>query len=131
MILADTSVWVDFLGKNRLFKIQEDQLLSLTICPPILQEILQGIRNDTIYFHIKESLLSLPRIGDPVELEDYVSAAEIYRIGRRKGYTIRSSIDCLIAALAIREKVPIWHNDRDYDAIARFTDLRIHIPASA
>ncbi len=39
-------------------------------------------------------------------------------------HTIRSSTDCLIAAIAIRNGVPVWHRDRDYDVIAKFTALR-------
>jgi predicted nucleic acid-binding protein len=40
------------------------------------------------------------------------------------GVTIRSSVDCLIAACAIRNGLPILHSDRDFDAIARFTPLQ-------
>jgi predicted nucleic acid-binding protein len=54
-----------------------------------------------------------------------LQAAEIYREGRRKGHTIRSTTDCLIAAIAIENGVPMWHRDRDYDAIAKYTPLRI------
>jgi predicted nucleic acid-binding protein len=53
----------------------------------------------------------------------YVAAADIYRQGRRRGLTIRSATDCLIAAIAIRNGVPIWHRDRDFEAIASFTAL--------
>lgn len=41
-------------------------------------------------------------------------------------FTIRSSMDCLIAAIAIENEVPIWHLDRDYDLLARCTALRIY-----
>jgi len=47
-----------------------------------------------------------------------------YRTGRALGVTIRSSVDCLIAACAIRNGLPILHSDRDFDAIARFTPLQ-------
>jgi predicted nucleic acid-binding protein len=57
-------------------------------------------------------------------VEAFLEAAEIYRSGRRRGYTIRSTVDCLIAAIAIRNGVTVWHKDRDYDSIARYTALR-------
>jgi predicted nucleic acid-binding protein len=46
--------------------------------------------------------------------------------GRIKGYTIRSSLHCLIAAIAIEWQTPVWHKDRDFDTIARFTLLWTH-----
>jgi predicted nucleic acid-binding protein len=49
---------------------------------------------------------------------------EIYHQGRSRGYTIRSSTDCLIAAIALENKVPVWHRDRDVATIARYTPLR-------
>jgi predicted nucleic acid-binding protein len=55
----------------------------------------------------------------------YLEAADIYRLGRRKGYTIRSSLDCLIAAIAIHNNASVWHCDRDFDAISRYTSLEV------
>ncbi len=124
MILVDTSVWIDLLGKNKNFRINSEQLFSIVTCPPILQEIFQGIRNDLAYHTIQDSLLALSRVSDPVPLDVYLFAADIYRSGRKKGFTIRSSFDCLIAAIAIREKLPVWHLDRDFNLIAKYTDLK-------
>jgi predicted nucleic acid-binding protein len=59
-------------------------------------------------------------------LETFLAAAAIYRDGRRRGYTIRSTVDCLIAAVAVENGASVWHRDRDFDAIARFTNLRTH-----
>jgi predicted nucleic acid-binding protein len=70
-----------------------------------------------------EDLLAFPALADPVPLRLYREAAEIYRQGRRRGITIRSSVDCLIAAIAIDHKVAVWHHDRDFSAIARYTTL--------
>ena len=53
------------------------------------------------------------------------AAAEIYAQGRRQAITIRSSVDCLIAAIAIEHDVPVWHRDRDFDKIAKFTGLQV------
>lgn len=56
---------------------------------------------------------------------DYEAAAAHYRACRRGGETIRKLIDCLIAAVAIRDNVPILHADADFDTLARHTPLRI------
>ena len=74
----------------------------------------------------RESFASIPRLSDPLPFSTFLEAAEIYSHGRRKGYTIRSSTDCLIAAIAIQNDVPVWHKDRDFTAIARFTRLRAY-----
>ena len=74
---------------------------------------------------LKVSFLSLPILSDPIPLSLYLKGSEIYRLGRKKGLTIRSSTDCLIAAIAIANSTPVWHDDRDFDNIAQFTELKI------
>ncbi|WP_375503607.1 PIN domain nuclease [uncultured Jatrophihabitans sp.] len=56
---------------------------------------------------------------------DVESAVDIYHVCRRSGETIRSLNDCLIAAIAIRHGVAVLHDDRDFDVMARYTDLRV------
>ena len=73
----------------------------------------------------QERFLALPCLSDPLRLALFREAAAIYREGRRRGRTIRSSTDCLIAAIAIDNGVPVWHRDRDFDAIAQYTPLRV------
>lgn len=128
-ILADTSVWIDFFrGKKSgectlLYKyIEENE--PLLICPPIIQEILQGIRNDDDYGKIKENILSLDvLIIEPVEAA--VGSADLYRKLRKAGATIRKTNDCLIAFYAIYYKVHLLHKDSDFDRIAGHSDLKI------
>lgn len=124
MILVDTSVWIELLNGKLGSKLSERDLLQFCTCCPILQEVLQGLRDDTAGDAFRNTLLALPLLSNPLQVGTFISAAEIYRIGRKKGYTIRSSVDCLIAAIAIENRVTVWHRDRDYDAIASFTDLR-------
>jgi predicted nucleic acid-binding protein len=66
-----------------------------------------------------------PRLSDPLPVKVFLDAAEIYRRGRQKGSTIRSSTDCLIAAIAIENRTPIWHRDRDFSLIASYTSLEL------
>lgn len=125
MILVDTSVWIDLLQGGTRRKILESDLLGFVTCGPVMQEVLQGLRNHPASEKFRESFLALPVLSDPLPRELFLSAAEIFRFGRAKGYTIRSSIDCLIAAVAIENRAELWHKDRDYGTIARFTNLRI------
>ena len=109
-----------------------DQLFKFVTCAPIVQEVLQGLRDTPASDVFGAGLLALPRLSDPVPFDTYLQAADIYRLGRRKGYTIRSSVDCLIAAIALENRVPVWHRDRDFDEIARYTSLRtVHNPESS
>jgi len=124
MMLVDTSVWIELLNGALGSKLTEADLLDFVTCGPILQEVLQGLRDDPASMALRKSLLALPVLSDPVPIALFLSAAEIYRLGRAKGYTIRSSTDCLIAAIAIENGVPVWHKDRDFEAVARYTSLR-------
>ena len=92
-LLADTSVWIDFFGGKKTWQCKI--LLNyielnepVVLCPLIIQEILQGIRDNDSYQKIKESLLSYDILSiDPVE--SALGAAELYRMLRKKGTTIR------------------------------------------
>jgi predicted nucleic acid-binding protein len=55
---------------------------------------------------------------------DFRAAAEIHRAVRRTGRTIRSSVDCLIAAIALRHDVELLHKDVDFEVIAEVTELK-------
>jgi predicted nucleic acid-binding protein len=106
--------------------VSSDRALNLVTCGPIAQEVLQGLRESPLSEPFRESFAGIPRLSDPLPFGTFVEAAEIYSHGRRRGYTIRSSTDCLIAAIAIQNDVPVWHKDRDFTVIARFTRLRVY-----
>lgn len=132
IILVDTTVWIDFFeGKDTSFRhhlhdwIEQGNAAALTSLH--LTEILQGTKNDMEFERIKRYLLNLPII--PInDLKTYIHAAKIYRICRQKGETVRKTADCLIAAIAIENDLPLFHNDRDFDKIASCTRLRIYKP---
>jgi predicted nucleic acid-binding protein len=128
MILVDTSVWINLLNNRHTPTVDRTLFDTFVTTPPIVQEILQGIRDDVAAQKIKKQLSCLPLVGAPVSLDLYCEAAQLYRSARRRGYTVRSSTDCLIAAIAIHHSVPVWHQDRDFTTIARFTDLREYQP---
>ena len=120
MILLDTSVWID-LFRHRRGEISAEDYQDFVTCGPVIQEVFQGLRDVPPSEIFRQGLLDVGRLEDPVPVEAFVEAAEIYRSGRRGGYAIRSTVDCLIAAIAIRRGVPVWHKDRDYSLIARYT----------
>ena len=121
MILVDTSIWVALLRRT----IHSDASpREFATCGPILQEVFQGLSDSDLLPSFQDSLLALPRLEDPLSAGVFLEAARIYRHGRRSGYTIRSASDCLIAAIALRHDIPVWHQDRDFDHIARYTALR-------
>jgi hypothetical protein len=124
VILVDTSVWIELLSTRALNRRVEPKVTDFVTCPPVVQEILQGFSDRTSYQVFEERLLAFPCLSEPVPLDLYVKAAAIYREGRRRGYTIRSAADCLVAAIAIEHSVPVWHRDRDFNTIARYTALR-------
>lgn len=123
--LADTSLWIEWLKKDTRTLMQPEEWLKVVTCPPIIQELLQGIpagRNKEIF---RERLLSFHCIERNLPLDLYLDAAEIYSNCREKGLTVRSSVDCLIAAIAIKNKIPIKHKDRDFTSISKVTSLKV------
>ena len=125
MILPDTSWWVDLLRDAAHLGEARARFHELVTCGPVLQEVLQGWREEAATQDLRLALLNIPAIADPMPLEIFLQAAEIYREGRRRGYTIRSTTDCLIAAIAIEHGATVWHKDRDFTGIARYTPLRV------
>lgn len=123
MILVDTSIWIEILAGRQ--QVDPDDLLRLVTCPPVLQEVRQGLRRTGLAEAFFESFQAVPCLSAPLPASLFLAAAEIYREGRRRGVTIRSSFDCLIAAIAIEHKVPVWHRDRDYASIAQYTPLLV------
>jgi predicted nucleic acid-binding protein len=96
---------------------------EVAVCPPVIQEVLQGTRVHR-YIALRNALFAAHILESPMNVELFEEAADIYRTGRAVGFTIRSSFDCLIAAIAIRNAVELLHSDRDFNTIARFTRLQ-------
>lgn len=125
MILVDTSIWIELLRAKRRPPVTEDELLEFATCGPVAQEVLQGLRPGAESDIFRFAFEALPLLSDPVPIQLYTAAAGIYQLGRRRGFTVRSSVDCLIAAIAIENGVPVWHRDRDFAAISRYTSLEV------
>ena len=119
MFLIDTSVWIDyFREKNtsevRFFNKILDAKLPYGITSVIYQEILQGVASkkdfNNLSGHLETQRFFHPK--DPILT--YKKAAELYFKCRNKGITIRSTIDCLIAEIAVEHELSLLHHDKDY-----------------
>jgi predicted nucleic acid-binding protein len=73
-------------------------------------------------------MFSLPIVESPLGGDVFSEAVDLYRNARRSGRTVRSSVDCLIAACAIRHDLEVLHRNRDYAAIAEVSALRHRLP---
>ena len=129
-MLFDSSVWIDYFQGAKTHQTEAlDKLLERVlkgyICPPVFQEVLQGIKGEEDYLTVKESLIRFKFLQlDPYFVAE--EAAGIYRKLRKKGITIRKPNDCIIAFYAIHFKLKLAHNDVDFDKIARHTALKIY-----
>ncbi len=133
MIVVDTTVWIDFFAASgttfdRHLADLIDNDAPIVLVDLIYCEILQGIRENDVYQRTRQTLLAHP-ILRARGLETFEVAANLYRAARRRGLTIRRTIDCLIGAISLETGAAIYHNDRDYDALAKVSPLTIHRPA--
>ncbi|MCH7825724.1 MAG: PIN domain-containing protein [Acidobacteria bacterium] len=92
-----------------------------------MQEVLQGIRDPAAHAVVREAMLALPMVESPMPLAVYLEAADLFRTARRAGFTVRSSVDCLIAACAQRHSLAVLHRDRDFDALAKVAAIEVGI----
>ncbi len=126
MILIDTSAWIEFLrdtGSPSCLRVDELLAEEIATCYPVRMELLVGARDEQ---HL-QSLRGLLARATTLETlpTDYDDAASLYRTCRRCGETVRKLVDCLIAAHAIRARLPLLHADADFDVLARHTGLTV------
>lgn len=119
MYLVDTSVWIDFIrGKQNpaveqlRFILKTEQPLGISSV--IYQEILQGSESEQRFNEFRDYFNELAFYHPKDAINSYAQAAHLYFSCRRQGITIRSTIDCLIAQLAIEHNLILLHNDKDF-----------------
>ena len=127
-VLVDTSVWVNFFkdistDSSNFLTINLSKIIIAT-CPAIVQEVLQGVVSDRDKKTVSNYFNGLTRlIENPYSVA--VEAADLYRELRKKGVTIRKPNDCLIAIYAIRNNIPLLHDDRDFKLMAQHSSLKL------
>ena len=127
MTLVDSSAWVEFLrdtGSPACLRVRELMLASdIDICGAVRLEVLAGARGESNLQNLRRLMARAHSIS--ILPADYDAAANLYRRCRRQGETVRKLIDCLIAAVAIRAGIPVLHYDRDFNVLARHTELQV------
>jgi predicted nucleic acid-binding protein len=127
MILVDSSVWIDYFNGKKTS--QTDWLdLSLGNIPIImgdliLTEVLQGFQSDKDFKTAKDLLLRISFMamgGQALALESAMN----YRFLRKNGITVRKTIDVMIGTFCIHYRIPLLHDDRDFDPMVRFLKLK-------
>ncbi|MDA8163783.1 MAG: PIN domain nuclease [Desulfobacteraceae bacterium] len=128
MVVIDTSVWIDFFrnpaadGNGRLEELIRENNRA-AVCGLILQEILQGIKDQKLFALTRQRLLFLPYLEAPRDV--HLLAADLYRHLRAKGVTVPST-DTIIAAVAIHHGFPLFTRDAHFSEIARHSELRLY-----
>ena len=127
MILVDSSVWIDFFSSSpgragaelrRMIADAEPFALSGIV----VTEILQGLTRDVSQV---EQFLSLWEMLEPRGFSTYREAASIFRLGRSKGISL-TTVDTLIAAIALEQQATVFTLDKDFARIASLTSLKLY-----
>ncbi len=131
MVIVDTTVWIDYLGgvgnaeSDWLDREADRQRLGLTDL--ILCEVLQGIRDDITFERVLRELRRF-EVFETGDTELAIAAARNFRNLRKRGYTVRKTIDCWIATFCIRERHSLLHRDRDFDPFESLLGLPVIRP---
>ncbi len=124
MVLVDTSVWIEVFRRPPRVRLDEvvdfDEIVT---CLPVVQEVLQGFMDERAFLVARDAMRALPIVESPLRQEVVDHAVDLYRSARRAGLTVRSGVDCLIAACAIRNGLTVLHHDRDFEALAAVSPL--------
>jgi predicted nucleic acid-binding protein len=129
VILVDTSAWIELIRTTGhpahvTLRHHLQRHAPIATSEPVIMELLAGVATAAERSKLRARLMALPRLTVR-ESADFEAAADLYRVCRSRGATVRKLMDCLIAAVAIRERATLLHNDRDFDVLARHTRLRI------
>jgi len=130
MILVDTSVLIDYfkgVENKPVKKFHQilDSNIPFGISHFIYMEVLQGSQTDKDFNLLKKYLITQTFYELKSGRESYAEAARMYLQLRKKGVTVKSTIDCLIARIAVENELFLLHNDADFDRIAKHFPLKI------
>jgi predicted nucleic acid-binding protein len=132
MVIIDTSVWIDYLrgddNPETRWLDRELQRQRLGLTDLILCEVLQGIQDPGAFARTQADLLKF-QVFQTGGIALAVTAAQNYRDLRERGYTVRRTIDCLIATFCLQAEHQLLHRDRDFDPFEKVLGLQV-VPAS-
>ena len=132
MVLVDTSVLIGYFRKMNGIPYKKmdyiiDNDIPYGICNYVYQELLQGSKNKQEYELLREYLNTLPFYDLRHERQSFENAALMYMKCRKKGITVRSTLDFIIAEIAIENNLYLLHDDMDYVNIGKiYGDLKLY-----
>ena len=127
MVLVDSSVWVNYFNGQSTWQteILDQMLLQIPLFTGdlILTEVLQGFRKDNEYKKAKEvmSILVCKQMGG---YEIAIESSENYRKLRKKGITVRKTIDVIIGTFCINKNISLLHDDKDFEPMVKHLGLK-------
>ena len=128
MILIDSSVLIDYFNGTTNWQVEKlNTLLGkefLTIGDYILTEVLQGFRNDKDFRKAKHILEAFP-CYDLLGENNAIKSAQNFRYLRKRGITVRKTIDSIIATYCIENNLLLLHNDNDFKPFEKYLGLRV------
>ena len=126
MIVADTSVWIDYvkgINASHTNMLDHELIYNRVVTGDIIiAEFLQGFKNDREYLIAKQIMDNL-EYRDFLGKEIAIQAANNDRKLRKQGFTVRKTIDVIIATFCIENGFPLIHNDRDFDPMEEILGL--------
>jgi predicted nucleic acid-binding protein len=127
VILVDSSVWIGYFNGRRTRETDFlDGLLGhepVAIGDVVLAEVLQGFRAERDYRRARSLLTSLT-VLELLDASRALRVADNYRTLRRRGVSVRGTVDAIIATYCIDEGLPLLHADRDFEPFERHLGLR-------
>ncbi|MGH9410651.1 MAG: type II toxin-antitoxin system VapC family toxin [Vicinamibacterales bacterium] len=130
-MIVDSTVWIDYLhavqNPETAWLDAELDRQRLALTDVILCEVLQGVRDDDAATEVDE-LLRKFEVFETGGIALAREAARNYRMLRKRGHTVRKTIDCLIATFCLREGHSLLHRDRDFDAFENVLELSVVHP---
>jgi len=133
MVLVDTSVLINYFKgrETKGIKFLDNLIQSeepFCINEFIYQEILQGSKDEKEFSTLKSYLKYIPLYSLKLGVQSFENAAQLNFRCRRKGITIRSTIDLLIAETAIENNIALLHDDEDYVNMSKvITELKLAV----
>ena len=131
MLVVDTTVWVDYFnGQINPETDYLDRAISeelILVGDLILAETLQGFSRDEDFKQAQDVFSRFEQTG-MINLQLALQSAQNYRGLRKKGVTIRKTIDCLIATFCIAENHTLLHRDSDFDGFEKHLGLNVVHP---
>jgi predicted nucleic acid-binding protein len=128
MIIADTSAWIDYfngINSNHVEILDyELQYNRVIIGDLIIAELLQGFKTEKQYRIAKEIVERLEYVN-LVGREIAYLTADNYRKLRKKGVTVRKTIDMIIGTFCIMNEIELIHNDKDFDPLEKYLGLKV------